>query len=356
MASPAFQFLTLLIITYFASRCLATTYTVGDSSGWDISTDVDSWARDKQLCLFQYSSSHSVAEVNRASYQGCNTTNVPQPSSKGNTTFALTKPGDRYFVCGNRLHCYAGMKLHLVVDGKMADGPAAGGPEAEPGGDSSVTPATTTNPCWSKSNNHSSFVPSSVLVVTIGFQLFVFVGFTSFIFKFRHCLSAWSQIGVAISHPVKLVHIANSQLRSDSPSTLLIIFVIAFQFLASVHRLKLLQNKLIPKNDVTAEEIDAIENKNVDTKPFVASVEELEHGKLPPEEILSLPMFKIFNQNGAGSPDFFGNLMTQFTKNPEMMNTVNQLAQQMDGNQDLTSMLTSMGGSSVGGGSGNLDS
>ncbi|KAD5508198.1 hypothetical protein E3N88_15901 [Mikania micrantha] len=55
-------------------------------------------------------------------------------------------------------------------------------------------------------------------------------------------------------------------------------------------RLKLLQNKLIPKNDVTAEEIDAIENKNVDTKPFVASVEELEHGKLPPEEILSLPI------------------------------------------------------------------
>ncbi|KAL8259045.1 hypothetical protein R6Q59_026998 [Mikania micrantha] len=120
-------------------------------------------------------------------------------------------------------------------------------------------------------------------------------------------------------------------------------------------RLKLLQNKLIPKNDVTSEEIDAIENKNVDTKPFVASVEELEHGKLPPEEILSLPMFKIFNQNGAGSPDFFGNLMTQFTKNPEMMNTVNQLAQQMDGNQDLTRMSTSMGGSSVGGGSGNLD-
>ncbi|KAD5961364.1 hypothetical protein E3N88_12837 [Mikania micrantha] len=77
--------------------------------------------------IFQYSSSHSVAEVNRASYQGCNTTNVLQPSSNGNTTFALTKPGDRYFVCGNRLHCYAGMKLHVVVDGKTADGRPRGG-------------------------------------------------------------------------------------------------------------------------------------------------------------------------------------------------------------------------------------
>ncbi|KAD5961444.1 hypothetical protein E3N88_12917 [Mikania micrantha] len=159
MASTAFLFLTILVITCFASRCLATTYAVGDSSGWDISTDVDSWARDKRFIVgdvlsilflkkhvvFQYSSSHSVAEVNRASYQGCNTNSVLQPSSNGNTTFALTKPGDRYFVCGNRLHCYAGMKLQVVVDGKTADGPIAGDPEAEPGDDSSATPTTTTN-------------------------------------------------------------------------------------------------------------------------------------------------------------------------------------------------------------------
>ncbi|KAD5961463.1 hypothetical protein E3N88_12936 [Mikania micrantha] len=186
MASPALLFLTILVITCFASRCLATTYTVGDSSGWDISTDVDSWARDKRfVVVFQYSSSHSVAEVNRASYQGCNTTNVLHPSSNGNTTFALTKPGDRYFVCGNRLHCYAGMKLHVVVDGKMADGPVAGGPEAEPGGDSSATPTTTTNTSPSKNNNPSSFVPSSVGAVTIGFKSFVFMGFTCLTDNFR---------------------------------------------------------------------------------------------------------------------------------------------------------------------------
>ncbi|KAL8241560.1 hypothetical protein R6Q59_014914 [Mikania micrantha] len=182
MASTAFLFLTILVITCFASRCLATTYAVGDSSGWDISTDVDSWARDKRfivgdVLIFQYSSSHSVAEVNRASYQGCNTNSVLQPSSNGNTTFALTKPGDRYFVCGNRLHCYAGMKLQVVVDGKTADGPIAGDPEAEPGDDSSATPTTTTNTSSSKNNNPSSFVPSSVVAVTIGFKSFVFVGF-----------------------------------------------------------------------------------------------------------------------------------------------------------------------------------
>ncbi|XP_076914947.1 uncharacterized protein LOC143574125 [Bidens hawaiensis] len=62
------------------------------------------------------------------------------------------------------------------------------------------------------------------------------------------------------------------------------------------------------------------------------------------------------NQNGPGSQDFFRNIMGQLTQNPEMMNSVNQLAQQMDGNQDVNSMLAGMGGPGGGGsGSGNLD-
>ncbi|XP_076915926.1 U11/U12 small nuclear ribonucleoprotein 65 kDa protein-like [Bidens hawaiensis] len=68
-----------------------------------------------------------------------------------------------------------------------------------------------------------------------------------------------------------------------------------------------LQIKITPKqtqpekvDDEVAEEIDETENNNnnLNTKPF-ATVEELEHGKLPPEEILSLPMFKNYN---AGNP------------------------------------------------------
>lgn len=138
------------------------------------------------FAVFQYSSSHSVAEVNRDSYQGCNTTNVLQPSSNGNTTFTLTKPGDRYFVCGNRLHCYAGMKLHVVVDGKATDGPAAApAPVAVAGGDPTTTTTTTTTTTpSSKNNNPSSLVPNSVMSVPIGFKLFVFVGFT--------CLLSWT--------------------------------------------------------------------------------------------------------------------------------------------------------------------
>ncbi|KAJ0772106.1 putative Phytocyanin domain, cupredoxin [Helianthus annuus] len=192
MANIVYLLLALLAITTFATRCLATTYTVGDSMGWDISTDVDSWAKDKHfvvgdVLLFQYSSSHSVAEVNRDSYQGCNTTNVLQPSSSnGSTTFALTKPGDRYFVCGNRLHCYAGMKLHVVVDGKAAEGPIAPAPEPQAGGDSTTittTPTITPTNTPSKNKKPSSLVPNSVVSVPTGLKSFVFVGFT--------CILSW---------------------------------------------------------------------------------------------------------------------------------------------------------------------
>ncbi|XP_071710800.1 U11/U12 small nuclear ribonucleoprotein 65 kDa protein [Rutidosis leptorrhynchoides] len=66
-----------------------------------------------------------------------------------------------------------------------------------------------------------------------------------------------------------------------------------------------LQIKIAPKrtqtepvDDGTTEEIEEVEDENINTKPF-ATVEDLEHGKLPPEEILSLPMFKNYN---AGNP------------------------------------------------------
>lgn len=44
-------FLLLLVVIGFALTCSATTYTVGDNSGWDISTDLDSWTKDKRFVV-----------------------------------------------------------------------------------------------------------------------------------------------------------------------------------------------------------------------------------------------------------------------------------------------------------------
>ncbi|CAH1447798.1 unnamed protein product [Lactuca virosa] len=51
-------------------------------------------------------------------------------------------------------------------------------------------------------------------------------------------------------------------------------------------------------DDGIAEDVEEVENDNLITKSF-ASVEDLEHGKLPPKEILSLPMFKMHQFKGA---------------------------------------------------------
>lgn len=106
---------------------------------------------------------------------GCNTSNVLDSSKNGNTTFSLTKAGDRYFVCGNRLHCLGGMKLHVNVENAnvTAVSPAAAPPERGP----SFSPS-------SKSKN-PSFVPNfalsdihvgldSMVLVILGFLFLTF--------------------------------------------------------------------------------------------------------------------------------------------------------------------------------------
>ncbi|GLT83931.1 hypothetical protein SLE2022_021940 [Rubroshorea leprosula] len=125
----------LILLSFLTLSCLvltsnATTYTVGDTSGWDISTSLDSWTTGKifkvgDVLVFQYSSSDSVCEVTRANFQTCNTTNVLSRYSGGNTTITLTQPGTRYFIDGNQLYCMGGMKLQVNVAGDAAFSPVA---------------------------------------------------------------------------------------------------------------------------------------------------------------------------------------------------------------------------------------
>lgn len=64
----------------------------------------------------------------------------------------------------------------------------------------------------------------------------------------------------------------------------------------------------------------------------------------------------VSNQTGIGSPDVLRNMLGQLTQNPAMMNTVSQIAQQIDSNEDLSNMFSGMGGprggNSGGGGGG----
>ncbi|XP_028778131.1 mavicyanin-like [Neltuma alba] len=134
-------------------KCSATTYYVGDNSGWDISTNLGTWIQDKKfkagdVLIFQYSSSDSVDEVTRENYKTCNTNKVLATYGNGNTTVPLTRPGDRYFVSGNKLYCLGGMKLHVHVEGNgtssLAQAPARAMPVAGPTSATSGLPGKTT--------------------------------------------------------------------------------------------------------------------------------------------------------------------------------------------------------------------
>ncbi|XP_019192032.1 PREDICTED: mavicyanin-like [Ipomoea nil] len=153
---------TALMILNLGLSCSARTYIVGDSSGWDISTDLDSWSFGKRFLVgdvlwFQYSSYHNVVEVAKEDFDGCTTSNVLSSNSTGNTTFPLTRPGQRLFLSGNRMYCLGGMKLQVNVESNQTMAPA---PAPQAGGGDGGSAAALLPPS-SKSNNPSAIVPGS---------------------------------------------------------------------------------------------------------------------------------------------------------------------------------------------------
>ncbi|OWM75724.1 mavicyanin [Punica granatum] len=160
----SFSLLVALIgLLALTCKCDATTYMVGDTSGWDISTDLDTWTNDKtfnvgDVLVFQYSTSNSVEEVNKDSFDNCSATNALQTFSNGNTTVPLTRPGPWYFISGNRLYCLGGMKLQVNVESSQANSTAAGAPMAEPGSPSAL-------PGSSSKNNNPSIPASSAFSI-----------------------------------------------------------------------------------------------------------------------------------------------------------------------------------------------
>ncbi|KAK9672687.1 hypothetical protein RND81_12G117500 [Saponaria officinalis] len=151
-------------------------YIVGDTSGWDISSDLDSWESGKRfvvgdVLMFQYSSSsNSVCQLTEAEYEKCDTSNALLRSTSGNTTFTLNKPGEMYFACCSRLYCLGGMKVHVHVEPNSTAAPI-GAPIAAPGPTSSgLLPRTSknNNPTLTSSSAFSN-VACAPLVFLLGF-------------------------------------------------------------------------------------------------------------------------------------------------------------------------------------------
>ncbi|OQU82073.1 hypothetical protein SORBI_3006G166700 [Sorghum bicolor] len=142
----------LLLVAGVAPRAEAVSYNVGNSAGWDPSADLPSWAGGKtfyvgDVLVFQYSSYHTLDEVDEAGYNNCSAADAVLSQNDGNTTVPLAAAGDRYFICGNQLHCLGGMKLHVLVNQPAAGGgaPAGAPPQSPPqtGSGATLGPPTT---------------------------------------------------------------------------------------------------------------------------------------------------------------------------------------------------------------------
>ncbi|XP_061961288.1 uclacyanin-3-like [Populus nigra] len=137
----------LILVLAAPAAYAATTYTVGDSSGWTTFGDYTTWVSGKTFTvgdslLFKYSSTHTVAEVSKDDYDSCSTSNLGKTYTDGSSTVPLSTAGPMYFICSTSGHCSGGMKLAITVVAASGT-PSTPTTPAPPVDDGSTTPSTT---------------------------------------------------------------------------------------------------------------------------------------------------------------------------------------------------------------------
>ncbi|KAH6768341.1 hypothetical protein C2S51_013677 [Perilla frutescens var. frutescens] len=104
----------LLTVLLRSNSALATTYTVGDASGWKF--NVAGWENGKNFkagdtLVFKYKSgAHNVVVVDKSSYDSCSVPPNTKTYTSDNDQITLAK-GPNYFICGIPGHCGLGMKI-----------------------------------------------------------------------------------------------------------------------------------------------------------------------------------------------------------------------------------------------------
>ncbi|GMJ09048.1 blue-copper-binding protein, BLUE COPPER BINDING PROTEIN, SENESCENCE ASSOCIATED GENE 14 [Hibiscus trionum] len=145
------------------------TYTVGDSSGWTVSSNgasfYQTWANGKNfmigdILVFNYVTGiHDVLEVSRSSYQQCNASNPILNLTTPPTRVTLRTAGEHYYICSVPGHCTAGQQLAInVSSSSTATPPSSSSPSPST---SSATPPSPTNPSSPGDNNASPPTPGN---------------------------------------------------------------------------------------------------------------------------------------------------------------------------------------------------
>lgn len=108
---------------------------------------------------------HNVAEVTKAAFEACNTSNPIAVTTTGPATIALNATGERFFICTIPTHCTRGQKLAVNVVSANAPPTSAPTTPTTPG-----TPNTTSTP---PSPSSASSLSAATFLVTFLYSVIV---------------------------------------------------------------------------------------------------------------------------------------------------------------------------------------
>ncbi|XP_074307454.1 stellacyanin-like [Silene latifolia] len=102
-------------------------HVVGDDRGWDVSSNIASWANDRTFMVgdflwFAYSGGidkDNVVELrSRGEFESCDVSNPIVMLTEGIDKVSLQEEGSRYFASSNIENCKKGLKLPVEVKSK----------------------------------------------------------------------------------------------------------------------------------------------------------------------------------------------------------------------------------------------
>uniref|UniRef100_A0A1J3DTH6 Uclacyanin-2 n=1 Tax=Noccaea caerulescens TaxID=107243 RepID=A0A1J3DTH6_NOCCA len=137
----------LLLVLAVVPAAIAVTFTVGDASQWTTGVNYKDWVTGKTFRVgdtleFKYGPSHSVDVVDKAGYDGCDSSSATENHSGGDTKIELKTVGEKYYICPTFGHCGNGMKLTVTVEAASSGTPGAPTPPSSTPG----TPSTPDSP------------------------------------------------------------------------------------------------------------------------------------------------------------------------------------------------------------------
>ncbi|CAN8272422.1 unnamed protein product [Cochlearia groenlandica] len=110
----------LMLVLAIVPAAVAVTYTVGDTNGWAARVNYTDWVNGKTFLVgdileFKYGPTHTVDVVDKAGYEGCDSSSATEKHSDGDTKIELKTIGEKYYICPTRGHCANGQKLAVTV-------------------------------------------------------------------------------------------------------------------------------------------------------------------------------------------------------------------------------------------------